>query len=491
MDNARTTTVQRTTWRAGIPLGIWLIIVLIPVPAGLHPNAWHYFALFAATMVAIILEPLPLQVVSLCALTFATVMRYVEPTSSGSISWALSGFADKTVWLIFGAYVFTLGYRKSGLGRRIALILVRHLGGRTLGLGYALMLSDIILGPGTPSSTGRSAGIILPIASSVPPLFGSEPGSTSRRMGSYLVWVSFASTAITSSWFLTALAPNAAALAVVRQMTKLDITWTEWFMGFLPVGVFLALLLPLLVYFIHRTEIVTSKEAPAWASRELAAMGNVTVKEQLMGSLILLAILLWITGANKEISLPLLGSEFIDPTATVFLCVVLMLLTRVVEWDEVVTNKDAWNVLMWFIPMLTLAEGLNRVGFLTWLAASAAEPLTSVPPGIAMVLLVAFFFGIHYFFTSVTSQAAALLPVMLSIGMAIPGIPILPFSLLLLYSLGLMGVITPYATGPAPAYFGSGFIARDDFWKLGFVCGLFYLCTLLVLGVPWLMSTMK
>lgn len=108
-----------------------------------------------------------------------------------------------------------------------------------------------------------------------------------------------------------------------------------------------------------------------------------------------------------------------------------------------------------------------------------------------MVLLVAFFFGIHYFFTSVTSQAAALLPVMLSIGMAIPGIPILPFSLLLLYSLGLMGVITPYATGPAPAYFGSGFIARDDFWKLGFVCGLFYLCTLLVLGVPWLMSTMK
>jgi anion transporter len=476
--------------KAVIPVAVWTIIIVFPVPEGLQPNAWAYFALFAATMVAIMLEPLPLQVVSLCALMIATVMRYVEPTASRSITWALSGFSDKTIWLIFGAYVFTLGYKKSGLGRRIALMLVKLLGGRTLGLGYAIMLSDIVLGPGTPSSTGRSAGIIFPIASSIPPLFGSEPGPSARKIGSYLLWTAFASTAITSSMFLTALAPNAAALTIVGQITNLEITWTQWFLGFLPVAVILASLLPLLMYVIYRPEITSSKEVPVWASNELVKMGKMTRNERLMGSMILLAILLWITGSSKDIRLPFLGSEFIDPTAVVMSCVVLMLLTRVVEWEEVVTNKDAWNVLMWFVPMLTLAAGLNKVGFLTWLATSAAQPLTILPPAFAMVLLVALFFVIHYFFTSVTAHVAAVLPVVLGIGMSIPGIPLLPFTLLLVYSLGLMGVITPYATGPAPAYFGCGYIPRGDFWKLGLATGLFYLSVLLLAGVPWLTLVM-
>ena len=33
-----------------------------------------------------------------------------------------------TVWLIFGAFMFALGYEKTGLGKRIALILVQAMG---------------------------------------------------------------------------------------------------------------------------------------------------------------------------------------------------------------------------------------------------------------------------------------------------------------------------------------------------------------------------
>jgi len=51
-----------------------------------------------------------------------------------------------------------------------------------------------------------------------------------------------------------------------------------------------------------------------------------------------------------------------------------------------------------------------------------------------------------------------------------------------------MGVITPYATGPAPIYFGSGYIARSDFWKLGFIFGILYFAVLIVIGVPYLMN---
>ena len=60
------------------------------------------------------------------------------------------------------------------------------------------------------------------------------------------------------------------------------------------------------------------------------------------------------------------------------------------------------------------------------------------------------------------------------------------FAMLLVFSLGIMGVITPYATGPAPVYFASGYIARQDFWRLGLIFGAIFLAALLLIGVPWL-----
>jgi len=125
-------------WRAAVPLALWLAVVLIPPPAGLAPHAWSYFALFGAVIVGLILEPIPAAAIGLIGVTLAGTFRLVETSPAASITWALSGFQDRTVWLIFGAFVFSIGYGKTGLGRRVALWLVRRLGGRTLGLGYAI-----------------------------------------------------------------------------------------------------------------------------------------------------------------------------------------------------------------------------------------------------------------------------------------------------------------------------------------------------------------
>ena len=79
-----------------------------------------------------------------------------------------------------------------------------------------------------------------------------------------------------------------------------------------------------------------------------------------------------------------------------------------------------------------------------------------------------------------------MLPVVLAVGTGIPGVPVPTLTLLCFYSLGLMGVISPYATGPAPMYYGSGFIGKGDFWKFGLIFGLIYFAGLLVIVLPWL-----
>ncbi|MEM4824751.1 MAG: anion permease [Desulfurococcaceae archaeon] len=75
--------------------------------------------------------------------------------------------------------------------------------------------------------------------------------------------------------------------------------------------------------------------------------------------------------------------------------------------------------------------------------------------------------------------------------MGIPGISPQIAAYSLAYTLGLMGVISPYATGPAPVYYGSGYIRGRDFWKLGLIFGLIFYIVYIAIGLPWLMFILK
>ena len=483
--NAPGGTLQPAVWRAGIPLAAGALIALSPAPTGLAPNAWYYFAIFAAVILALITEPLPSAAVGLLGVTIIAALglpfsaaQRADPVfrlPAEAIKWALAGFANSTVWLIFGAFVFAMGYEKTGLGRRIALVLVRRLGGRTLGLGYAITLADLVLAPFTPSNSARSAGTIFPIVLGIPPLYGSQPGESARRIGAYVMWTAFAATCVTSSMFVTAVAPNLLALDLVKTATGVEVTWGQWFTGFLPIGAPLLLALPWLVYRIYPPEIRTSPEVPQWAAQELARLGPITRRELTMAALVVVALGLWIVGGN-----------IVDAALVALVAVSLMVVCRVVSWDDILGHTSAWNTLVWFATMINLADGLNKTGFLAWVAKHAAALLAGHSPMLVMVALVAFFLLIHYMFASLTAHTTALLPVTLATGAAVPGMPVRTLAMLLVFSLGIMGVLTPYATGPAPVYYGCGFVTRRDFWRLGLIFGLIFLAALLLVGVPWL-----
>lgn len=475
-----------TNWKTWAPWIVGAALLVAPTPPGLADNAWHYFAVFAAVITGLVLESMPVGAVGLIGLTIAALSGWVEKDPNKALRWALSGFAENTVWLIVGAFIFAIGYRKSGIGRRIALRLVQSLGRSTLGLGYAVLFADLALAPATPSNTARSGGTIYPIVSNIPKIYGSEPGPTARRIGTYVMWTAFAATAVTSSLFLTALAPNVAGLAIAKKTVGFDVAWGQWLLGFLPLGVLLIVLVPLLAYWVCRPEIKSSPDITTWAAGELKAIGPMSHNEWVMVALVLLAMFLWITGSNPRISLPVLGANYINPTMVVLVVISLLLLTGVVAFEDIVAEKAAWEVFFYFTSLLTLAAGLNEVGFIKWIAEGFARHLGALSPTMATVMLVSLFFWIHYGFSSITSHTAAVLPVVLAVGSGVAGVDVPTLAQLCLYSLGLMGVISPFATGPAPMYFGSGYIGKSDFWKFGLVFGLVYFAGLVGIVYPWL-----
>lgn len=456
------------------PLALGFLLLLIPTPTGLTTAAWHYFALFATVIAALITEPLPGAAVGFIGVTIAAALLLVGKTPREATNWALSGFSNDAVWLIFAANMFALGYEATGLGRRIALFLVRVLGRRTLGLGYAIALSDLCLAPVMPSNTARSGGTVYPIVKNIPPLYGSFPNDHPRKIGGYLLWTGFATTCVTSSMFLTALAPNLLAVEIAHKVAHVDVSWGMWAIGFLPAGILLFAATPLLSYLLYAPEVKRGDEVAEWAGSELATMGRITRKELTMAGLAVMALVGWIG-----------GSRWISAVTVALAVISIMLLSRVVSWNDILANKQAWSVLVWFATLVAMAEGLSNVGFLTWFGSRAANYMTRIPLVPMLIAVVAVFFIIHYLFASITAQATALLPVFLLAVLSVNGVPAKAVTLILVYSLGLMGVLTPYASGPAPIWYSSGYIPTKDFWRLGGIMGALYLFVLLAVGMPW------
>jgi L-tartrate/succinate antiporter len=462
--------------RAAIPLLVCAAIALAPVPEGLSGNAWHYFALFAGVMVGIMTEPIPQAAVGLLGIVAAAVSGVVHESAEESARWALSGFSNSTVWLIFAAFVFALGYSESGLGRRIALLLIRLLGKRTLGLGYAVSLADLALAPVMPSNTARSGGTIYPVIRNIPEIYGSHAHDASaRKIGSYLLYTALAATCVTSSMFLTALAANVLAVGLVSATVGVTITWTVWFKAFAPAGVVLFALTPALLYKIYPPEIKESPDAPRWAAAELAKLGPVTRNEKTLLVLVTAALAMWIA-----------GGRYADATITAILAGVLMVILGIVRWEDILANKEAWNILIWLATLVTLAGGLAETRFVNWVGQALAPSFAGRSVSVSILLLVGAFFFLHYLFAGMTAHVSALLPVFLGVAVTVPGITPLGWGLLLCQSLGMMGILTAYATAPNAIYYGSGYIPNRDFWRLGLILGVIFFTVYLVIAVRWL-----
>lgn len=474
-------------WKALAPIALAIVLAVIPPPDGLPQHAWWYFAIFAGVILGLVLEPLPGGAIGLIGVAVVTVLApwvYLAPDvlakvgnkwPGEAIRWALSGFSNTTVWLIFGAFMFALGYEKTGLGRRIALELVKLMGRRTLTLGYAVTVADTVLAPFTPSNTARSAGTIFPVIRNLPGLYDSKPNDPSAsRIGTYLMWTALATTCVTSSMFLTGLAPNLLALELAQKTAKVSVTWGEWLQAFLPVGVVLLVLVPLLTWVLAPPAVKSGDDVPNWAGQELKKMGKLSSREIELAILVLLALALWI-----------FGGDFIDATTVALVTIALMLITGVVSWDDVISNKQAWNTLAWFATLVALAAGLSQVGFVKWLAGAIGAYTKGFDPMTVMIVLVLAFYFLHYMFASITAHVTALLPVFLSVGAAMPGIDMKQYTVMLLMTLGIMGILTPYATGPSPVYYGSGYIPSGKFWMLGAIFGVVFIAALLIIGLPW------
>jgi len=450
-------------------IAVGAIIWFAPVPQGIALNAWHLFAIFVATILGLILQPLPMGAMVLIAVITTAL------TETLSIGDALNGFSNPTVWLIFVAFLFARAFAKTGLGRRVAFWFIGAFGHKTLGLGYALAISDLVLSPAIPSGAARTGGVLFPIVRSLSTTFGSQPGETSGKIGRFLHLSTYQAHGVTCAMFMTAMAANPLITEFAKKVAHVDISWGTWALAAIVPGLISLFLMTYVIYKVDRPEITETPQAAQLARDELGKMGPLTREEKLVFGIFALALLLWITGSVSHI----------EATVVALLGLGLMILLGVLSWDDVLAERTGWDTLIWFGGVVGMATMLSKLGLFKWFATYVSAQVTGLPwlPALVVLLLVYNFSG--YLFASLTAHVVALYVPFLTVAVA-AGAPPLFAALLLGFFSSLCVSLTHYAGGPAPVYYGSNYVSLKRWWGVGLLVGVINIVVWLGIGsVYW------
>jgi len=461
---------QKLLWTKRILTVILGVVIWhLPVPWDITPDAWHLFAIFITAIIGVLLEAFSIFTASIIALVAAVLLKVLTPKE------AYSGFSESFILLILAAFLVAKGVIKSGLGRRIAFMLISRFGKSTLKLGYCIVVTDTIIGPTIPSNTARS-GIMYPITHALSLDTGSLPTPEGRKKtGTYLMMTYIAGQTISSALWLTGMAANPVGAGIGAQF-GVNMNFGNWFfVASVPCFIALAII-PFILYKMFPPENKYTPEAPEMARKGLQEMGPMSTKEWIMGGTFLGMILLWAFSPVLNINLAIVA----------FLGLAILILANVYTLEDIREGGgDALETYVWFAILYMMSTALNDMGFMKTLGEQMATYIGGYNWATVYVVLILLYIVIHYLFVSQTAHLLALYAVFLQVAVS-AGVPAALMAFMLSFSTNLFAVITPQASSSNILFVGSGFLPSRDIYKQGAVITVLN-TVIFLLATPWIM----
>ena len=455
-------------FRAIHPLFLGIILWMIKPPSGLDQKAYLMFIIFSSTILSILIKAIPMSTSVLIGLLLSVI------TNLMSLKDALIGFGDSTTWLVVIAFLIAGVIIETGLGRRIALVSINLLGKTVIGLGYAICVSELILGPLVPSNTARGGGIIAPIVDSISRSLGSEPQKDPEIAGEYLHLVGAHANLITAAMFLTGMAANPIISRTALEVYGIEFGWSTWALGGIIPGLIGLTGLPIFLKYFSRPTIGSIENVREDIQLRIKELGQWAFREIAMVVTLILMLSLWATKSFHGMG-----------TTTVALFgLVMLLILNIATWDQLVKNYKAWDTLIWLGGLLTLATGLKSTGFISWISESMNSSLEGMEPFTLLILLVIIYFYSMYIFSMLTAHIVALGSTIMVVASGTDLNPILVVGIIA-YLSSLCGCLTNYSTGPVIIYFGNGYSKPSNWFKIGFYVSIYHLIIWSLFGSLW------
>lgn len=461
---------------------VFFLIWALPTPVGMKVVQHKLLAIFGGAIIMWITIG-----VNFAVSTFITtvLLYFWVGNAAGAVAkdgslvrnaaFALSGFGSSSLWLLITGFVISIAMTRTGVAKRIALLIMKSLGRTPAGAIAASMLANFAIAPLTPSNTARTAAM-LPIVEGIAAAYEAKPGKS--NFGKALALSATFTSNITGSAFMTGTIPNPVAIGLIAAAAGGSIftTWSYWALAAVPTNIIILAATLWLCLKLYPPEVKSLPGGLTYVDQQLAEMGPITVPEKKAIAYFALALVLWSTDAIHKF----------DSSMVAFFVGLLIFLPRigVLEWRD--TEKSLpWELFVYFGGVLTLSGVLMQTKSFEWLIKTVMNSLGLESMSMMPLLIILLGFSIfsHAIWSTTTAMTGVMMPIYIGLAQAL-GFPIIsfcmPLALMMAYALFL-----PFNTMGNIIMFGTGYYTVTEQVKSSLLLGLMIWGLWIVTAFTW------
>ncbi|MET4577738.1 DASS family sodium-coupled anion symporter [Ottowia thiooxydans] len=473
-----------------IALAALLAIAWMPALEGLPRSGQLMLAILAFAVIVWMTEALDYAVSSLVigalmVFLLAYAPDAAKPAGPGmgtavALSLALSGFSNSAVALVAAACFIAAAMSATGLDRRVALTVLSKVDASTNHIVIGAMVTGFLLSFIVPSTTARVA-CLVPIMMGFILAFKVDKRS---RFAGLLVITAAQTASVWNIGIKTAAAQNMVAIGFIEKQFGVGITWAQWFMAGAPFSALLSVAVYFIMTRMMKPEMKEIAGGRATIREQLESLGPMTGRQWKLLVIVVVLLAFWAT--EKVLH------DF-DTSSTTIAAIALMLLPRlgVMDWKES-QRGFPWGTVLLFAVGISVGTALLKTNAAGWLAGLIVQHLGLQQAGAftILMLLSLFLIVIHLGFASATALASTMVPIIISVLLAVqtPDINVVGMTMLLQFVVSFGFILPVNAPQNMIAYGTDTFDARD-FVRTGLVITLAAAVLLVIFALtywPWM-----
>lgn len=442
-------------------------VYLLPTPADLPTEGHRLIGILVFAVIVWMTEGVSYPVSAFVIVTFMSFALGLAPNpakpgaiigTANALKMALSGFSSSAWALVAGAMFLSAAMMITGLDKRIALVVMSHIGVKSNRLIIGVIFVGFLLSFFVPSTTAR-VSCMVPIVIGIIRAFGLKMGST---FAGVLMMAVAQADSLWNIGIKTAAAQNMVAIGFIQQVLGEDISWLDWFIAAAPYAAIMSVILYFLLLYLMPPEIKEMPGGKEALDKMLQEMGPISVPEKKLLFISILLLCFWVT--EKKL-------HPFDTTTVTIAGIMLMMLPRIgfMTWKEAVPHIN-WGTVALFGVGISLGSALLKSGAAIWLANHfvALFGMETMSPLMIIAVLAFFLTVIHLGFASATGLAAAIIPIVIAVleSVKTPGINVLGMTMILQYTI-CFGYILPVNAPQNMIAYSTGYITSKDFLKTG------------------------
>ena len=387
-------------FRFGLPVAVFLAVILAPNPEGLTDQGQRALAVMALAVVLWATETLHIAVTGMVGIVLLVLVNAVDDASV-----ALYGFSQPVTYFLVGILTLGLAVQRSGLAERMSVYLIRFAGGSPKRLYVQMLAAFAGLTFALPSASTRGA-IMVHVYEQVMEYWGVE--KTAPLNKAVMIAMGGLNRLGSTALLAGGITPVVASALIADFGVIDDFSWTRWFI-LMAVPFYLILIFGgLAVFLLYRSGFTLTHGVGAV---ELKA-GPIQSKEIRAGLIALGTALLWFTDFAH-------GLPPVVP-ALIAMTVILLPGVGLLTWREFETNIG-WTNFFVIASSLSLANALIVSGAAEWFADTLVGSVQGLRDHPTLILLAMSFAAaaVRVVMPNISGYLAFIIPVAMSTGAAL------------------------------------------------------------------------